>query len=295
MTLESHPDCRAAAAREAGTLDLGVETINAERLTILDRTVIRRDPVSGAETEILRIETEERYKVMPLDRALAWAENDRDVMLMVNAKSGKAALRCRTFSLTDEEGEIIERYELVRPARTERMRQHDLLETAWKEASTLDFSEHWQAECEELKDKRRINTIYVVTGLLLPVWGHLPDDHVQVWRLTTEDGTSYLGRLVPAPLVAKLATAFGIETNLAVSCAETAHHVLTTGEITPIGAYRLKRSLVAGGQRLELLDWPHTRLAELKAAGCFTEIIQYKTRLFVPGAQAAEILERITA
>ena len=288
-------EARIEAAREAGTLDLGVETINAERLTILDRTVIRRDPVSGAETEILRIETEERYKVTPLDRALAWAENDRDVMLMVNAKSGKAALRCRTFSLTDEEGEIIERYELVRPARTERMRQHDLLETAWKEASAHDFTEHWQAECEELKDKRRINTIYVVTGLLLPVWGHLPDDHVQVWRLTTGDGTSYLGRLVPAPLVAKLATAFGIETNLAVSGAETAHHVLTTGEITPIGAYRLKRSLVAGGQRLELLDWPHTRLAELKAAGCFTEIIQYKTRLFVPGAQAAEILERITA
>jgi hypothetical protein len=45
-------EARIEAAREAGTLDLGVESINAERITILDRTVIRRDQTSGAETEI---------------------------------------------------------------------------------------------------------------------------------------------------------------------------------------------------------------------------------------------------
>ena len=70
---------------------------------------------------------------------------------------------------------------------------------------------------------------------------------------------------------------------------------MTTGETSAMGAYRLKRSLVAGQQRLELLDWPHTRLAELKAAGCFTEIIQHKTRLFVPVASAQAVLDRITA
>ena len=63
-------EARVEAAREAGTLDIGVESISAERITILDRTVIRRDPVTGAETEILRLETEERYKPLPLDRAL---------------------------------------------------------------------------------------------------------------------------------------------------------------------------------------------------------------------------------
>ncbi|MGY2734651.1 hypothetical protein ACVWYO_002325 [Sphingomonas sp. UYP23] len=45
-------EARIEAAKEAGTLDLGVESINAERITILDRTVIRRDQTSGAETEI---------------------------------------------------------------------------------------------------------------------------------------------------------------------------------------------------------------------------------------------------
>ncbi|NIJ09306.1 putative RNA methylase [Sphingomonas vulcanisoli] len=284
-------EARVEAARQAGSLDVGVETITAERITILDRTVIRRDPVSGAETEILRLETEERYRPMALERALRMIHDD--AVPVINRKSGKAAIRCSTFSLTDDEGEIVRRYELVRPTRSERMRQDLFLETMWEEASEADFAALWQAEVDELDGKTRTSTIYLVTGLLLPVWGKLPDDHVQVWRLTTEDGQSFLGRLVPAPLVAKLADAFGIQATIAVSGAELVRHVLATGEVSPIGDYQLKRSLVAGDQRLELLDWPHTRLAELKAAGCFTEIIQHRTRLFVPVATAVEVIDRL--
>jgi predicted RNA methylase len=284
---------RVEAAREAGTLDLGVESINAERITILDRTVIRRDPVSGAETEILRLETEERYKPIPLERAVLML--GEDARPIVNRKSGKAAIRCSTYSLTDDDGEIVRRYELIRPTRTERMRQDLLLETLWEETSEDEFAGLWQAEVDEMSGKTKTSTIYLVAGLLLPVWGRLPDDHVQVWRLTTEDGQSFLGRLVPAPLVEKLGTAFGVATTISISGEEKARHVLATGDVAPIGTYQLKRSLVGGQQRLELLDWPHTRLAELKAAGCFTEIIQHRTRLFVPVATAATVIERITA
>jgi len=286
-------EARIEAAKEAGTLDLGVESINAERITILDRTVIRRDQTSGAETEILRLETEERYKPLALDRALRIL--GEDARPMVNRKSGKAAIRCSTYSLTDDDGEIVRRYELVRPTRSERMRQDLLVETMWEEASEDEFAALWQAEVEEMSGKTRTSTLYLVTGLLLPVWDRLPDDHVQVWRLNTDNGESFLGRIVPAPLVSKLADAFGIAATITVSGAETAKHVMTSGEIATVGAYRLKRSLVAGQQRLELLDWPHTRLAELKAVGCFTEIIQHKTRMFVPVSTAATVIDRITA
>ena len=286
-------EARIEAAKEAGTLDLGVESINAERITILDRTIIRRDQTSGAETEILRLETEERYKPLALDRALRILGDD--ARPMVNRKSGKAAIRCSTCSLTDDDGEIVRRYELVRPTRSERMRQDLLVETMWEEASDEEFSALWQAEVEEMSGKTRTSTLYLVTGLLLPFWDRLPDDHVQVWRLNTDDGESFLGRIVPAPLVSKLADAFGIAATITVSGAETAKHVITSGEIAAVGAYRLKRSLVAGQQRLELLDWPHTRLPELKAAGCFNEIIQHKTRMFIPVATAAAVIDRITA
>ena len=168
-----------------------------------------------------------------------------------------------------------------------------LLETMWEEASEAEFSALWQAEVEKMSGKTRTNTLYLVTGLLLPVWDRLPDDHVQVWRLNTDDSQSFLGRIVPAPLVTRLADAFGIAATITVSDAETARHVMGSGGITALGAYRLKRSLVAGQLRLELLDWPHTRLPELKSAGCFTEIIQHKTRMFIPVATAATVIDRI--
>jgi hypothetical protein len=286
-------EARVDAAREAGTLDVGVESITAERITILDRTVIRRDAVTGAETEILRLETEERYKPLTLDRIIVMvSKTDR---MMVNRRSGKAAMCSETHSFTDEEGQTVRRFELIRPIRSERFRQDLFMETMWEEAGEQEFSTLWNAEVAEVRLKTKTQTIYLVTGLLLPVWGSLPDDVVQVWRLTTEDGQSFLGRLVPAPIVGKLAGAFGIDARVEVSGAETVKHVLTTGETMSVGTYRLKRSLVAGNQRLELLDWEPNRLSEMKALGCFTEIIQYKTRLFLPPTSAAEILSRITA
>src|SRR3546814_18435122 len=84
-------EARIEAARDAGTLDLGVESINAERITILDRTVIRRDQTSGAETEILRLATEERDKPIPLDRVLRYLGDDAPPI--VTSKSGRAGRR----------------------------------------------------------------------------------------------------------------------------------------------------------------------------------------------------------
>src|SRR3546814_13878046 len=47
---------RVDAAREAGTLDLGVEAIRAEHIVPISERVLKKDPVSGAETRLLRLE-----------------------------------------------------------------------------------------------------------------------------------------------------------------------------------------------------------------------------------------------
>jgi hypothetical protein len=57
----------------------------------------------------------------------------------------------------------------------------------------------------------------------------------------------------------------------------------------------VKRSLVGGKQRIELAGFAPDRLDWYKAKGCFTEIIRYRTRLFVPVANAAGILAALAA
>jgi len=50
---------------------------------------------------------------------------------------------------------------------------------------------------------------------------------------------------------------------------------------------------VNGSRRIEIVDAAAARIPELKAKGCFTEIIAYKTRVFVPLDQADAIISGI--
>jgi hypothetical protein len=70
------------------------------------------------------------------------------------------------FSLTDEEGRTVRRYELVRPTRTERHRQDLFAETHWTDVDRASFDEVWQAECDAMAAQTRTQIIYLVTGLL---------------------------------------------------------------------------------------------------------------------------------
>ena len=48
-----------------------------------------------------------------------------------------------------------------------------------------------------------------------------------------------------------------------------------------------------GLPRIEIVGPPANQLAWLKSIGCFTEVIAYKTRVFVPVPEAAAVLERV--
>ena len=55
----------------------------------------------------------------------------------------------------------------------------------------------------------------------------------------------------------------------------------------------IKRAIVNGNQRVEIVDAPAGQLPWLKSLGCFTEIIAYKTRVFVPATDAEAVLARL--
>ena len=72
--------------------------------------------------------------------------------------------------------------------------------------------------------------------------------------------------------------------------------LLKSGKAMPLigpEPLQVKRSLVNGSQRLELTGFSGGRLDWYKAQGCFTEIIRYQTRLFVPANDPAPVLARI--
>jgi hypothetical protein len=291
-------EARVDAARQAGTLDLGVETVAVEDFAIISDTLLRTDAVSGATTHLLEIEIARALKPLTFERLDAHhgvvAPGSRTLH---NARSGRVALRVPARSLMDDEGNRVTRFELIRPLKRSHILADQLAESAWEEIDPAAFEAAWRAEVDEAIAHPRRERLHLTTGLLLPVWDKLPCDHVRVSRIAAGDGRSLLGREVPLHAVHELCAKLGLSDAVQVSPDDLVRAVLATGKPMPVAGpepLACKRSLVNGAQRLELTGWSAARLDWYKARGCFTEIIRYQTRLFVPVDRAGAIIAGFT-
>ena len=82
-------EARVEAAREAGTLDLGVETIGVTDFTIAEDILLRKDEISGATTHLLTLDTERPLKPMRYQRLIKIYDlKDPSLQPLRNARSG---------------------------------------------------------------------------------------------------------------------------------------------------------------------------------------------------------------
>ena len=115
-------------------------------------------------------------------------------------------------------------------------------------------------------------------------------------RIASADGRAILGRVVDAGDLGAICEGLGIDTpkltaRAIIASAKGGARVPVNG----LDALVLKTSRVAGCQRLELVGAPAERLSWYKQHGCYTEIIAYRTRLFVPEERAEALLGAIIA
>jgi hypothetical protein len=290
-------EARVDAARQAGTLDLGVETIAVESFEVLSDTLLRTDALSGATTHLLELEIARALKPLTLARLDEhYGIDSPRHRALLNGRSGRVGLLMPARSLLTDEGARIARFELLRPLKRGYLSADQLEESSWQPVDGVEFRRLWQAEVGEAASSLKHERLHLATGLLLPVWDKLPPDHVRVSRICASDGRSLLGREVPVHCVPELCRALGLEQGHTIAADVVVQAVLATGrpmEVRGREQLTLKRSLVNGGQRLELTGWSAPRLDWYKAQGCFTEIIRYQTRLFVPLGEGASTISRL--
>jgi C-terminal domain on Strawberry notch homologue len=286
---------RIAKARDAGTLDLGVETVPVESLMIVSEKLLRTDK-GGATTRLLEVAITRKRRV----RSLADIEDrrswDASAVPMKNEKSGKVALRVRQRDSLLDDGTSVKRFALIRPSRIDHIDDTTLNESNWVDIADSAFAEIWAVEAAEARGSLEEDTLFIATGLLLPVWRKIPAKMLSVVRIAAIDGRSILGRVVDAGDLGMLCGGLGID-----SPKLTPHAIIASARggarvtVNGIDTVVVKCSRVAGQQRLEIVGAPAERLSWYKAKGCFTEIIAYRTRLFVPDAKADAILQAICA
>ena len=283
---------RIEGAIASGTYDVGLETLRGEQFTVTDRQVIHTHPATGAETTLLTVAQRERNHPVALDEALDQLADPR-AALLVNERSGRAAVRVPTTSVIDDDGVVERRVRLIRPMESTKVPVAMMGDTHWVETDRETFARIWDTEVAAVPEYTD-STVHIVSGLLLPIWKRLPNESTRVYRLQTDDGERIIGRKVSPAWAANAATTGAVSLS-----ADDAFAALTEGRtvLDLSEGLQLRRARVMRANRIELTGFTDTMRDRLKAYGLFGEIISWKFRLFVPtdesGASVlAQLLER---
>ena len=284
-------ESRIEGAIAAGVYDLGLETLRAESFRVTGSSVIYTHPGSGAETRLLTIAQKVRNTPLSLVDALDWLD-DPKARLLVNSRSGRAAVQVPATSLMLDDGTIEPRLRLIRPTEASTLPAKIMEDTHWLEADRPTFSAAWTAELTEVPEFSE-TTLHIVAGLLLPIWKQLPQDETRVYRLQTDDGMRIIGRRASPAWVATTLAADAPD----LSAAQV-HALVLEGKtvVRLVEGMELHRSRVMGVNRIELSGFTEASKDRLKADGFFSEIIAWKLRLFCPAdSSGIAVMDRLLA
>ncbi|MET4218793.1 putative RNA methylase [Bradyrhizobium sp. LB14.3] len=280
---------RIEGAVASGSYDVGLETLSAESFAVTDRRTIYVHPGTGAETRLLTITQRQRNHPVSLDDALAHVSDPRAILL-INERSGRAAVQVAAPSFMLDDGEIERRVRLIRPVEQHSVPLRMMAESHWVEVDRGRFAAAWLAELTEIPAFTG-STIHIVTGLLLPIWKRLPNESTRVYRLQSDAGERIVGRKVSVTWVTNVlaADAPALAPDAAFAALMEGRTVLELAE-----GLQLRRVRVMGAHRLELAGFNDTMRDRLRAYGLFGEIISWKLRMFVPtDGNGVEILSKV--
>lgn len=282
-------------ALEDGTLDMGMETVRADKVEVADEITVYTDPKTGAETKY--VQAKAYTKTNPARTVEALKKRAKNFIGLYRKNDGTVIGVFSAADRTDESGAVTKQVKVLGPVSSGTWQQ----KTLEKQAAPIPESEWddaWAAEVEKAP-KYKEEVKHMLTGALLPVWNKLPaSGNVKVQRLIADDGRQYLGRIIDPVNIDGVLKSLGAtkgRTKKTYSPADVQKAVFQNGgkAILDNDRMTLTRRLVGGEQRIEISGdnlWAiRDRIPEI-----YTEIIQSKTRYFIPnGEKQLHTLEKL--
>jgi len=284
------------AAIAAGTLDRGMENVKADKIEIVDDSVIKEQKGSGAATHYVQAKVYTKPKIIT---TVAEAERYRTGFVGIyRTKAGDVRAVYRVADKTTEWGAVQKQYKLQSPNRSK--------STIWQESSLEKNAEaipkgEWQAEWDkEISKVPEYNeeTKHMLTGALLPIWDTLPQEgSTKVQRLIADDGSAYLGRVIaPDQIDAVLGRFHVSRTRESYTAKTVAEQAIKNGTRFNLSYERASifRSRVSGEWRLEYSQPFNAQFVRTKYPGMMMEQINWRNRYFIPmNEQGLAMLDKL--
>ena len=284
------------AAIAAGTLDRGMENVKADKIEIVDDSVIKEQKGSGAATHYVQAKVYTKPKVIT---TVAAAESFRTGFVgMYRTKSGDVRAVYRVADRTTEWGAVQKQYKLQSPNSSK--------STIWQESSFEKNAEaipkgEWQAEWDkEIAKLPEYNeeTKHMLTGALLPIWDSLPQEgNTKVQRLIADDGSAYLGRVIAPNQIDAVLSRFNVNrTKETFTAQQVFDKAIKSGTQFNLSYQRASifRSKVSGEWRLEYSQPINPWAVKTMYPDMIMEKINWQNRYFIPlNDKGRAMLEKI--
>ena len=271
-------------AREAGTLDVGVETLRGEKIVQTSIEDLWTCPQSKAVTRIVGLEVTNAIHIPTAKDVLGRIS----VTPMFNVASGRVAMISKRPMETYDDDSVTLLRKIMRPAGNGYLTEVAFEQSTWEPISEDRFADLWNKEADGLP-KTSLTKLYLLTGLLLPIWKQIPSHNERIYRVTPEGESAMIGRTIDGEGVARLQATFKIGTP------RTADEMITcaNAQTAPVDLGKglsMTRRRVAGEVRLEIAGADKETIAQLKSLGCFTDIIAFQLRVFIPFGEGADTI-----
>lgn len=285
------------AAVENGTLDMGLENVKADKVEIKQDDVVYTDSVTGAETRYVKATLYRKPEVLnTVEAAEGYHDNFKGLYRM---QDGSVRAAYRLADKTDELGRVNKYYLLVSPNVSKQSRYNESTLNAKTEAIPKEqWNSAWEDEVKSVPAYNE-NDIHMITGALLPIWDRLPETGIRAQRITTEDGTSYLGRIINRDMIDSTLRGLGVNAvKQKYTGSQVYDEIMKNGKTATMkgtngGTLTISKRRVSGENRLEV-SGSNTFLLPAKYDGIFSETINYSKRYFIPtGDKGVAILEKM--
>ncbi|MDT7858215.1 strawberry notch family protein [Rubrivirga sp. S365] len=290
------------AAREAGTLDVGVETIRGLAVVKTGERKVYTHERSGATTQVVTLDVTRRTEVLGWGEVWDLAKEAQRgsywMGFVQNTVSERPYALVRAGSRTTDAGRIVQRVRRVGVRSNRLMDEQDVhkpgSEGGHRPVTTTEAEALWVQAIADAPDTYT-KPVHLVTGTVLPVWDRIAG-HPRVYRVQTDGGERMIGRAVADEHLDATLTALGAAEPVEITAGGLADAVMGGSEADLANGWTLRRRVVAHERRIELVGPDYAVLGELEADGVFAEVHSFRTRFFVPwGDRAAAVLRAVTA
>lgn len=298
-------------AKESGTYDAGIATIEGKAIHVVDRTRLFERGALAADLVKLAVTRDLKYNSWDYAAGEFGQINNAALMFFArNVKSHRVYAFYEAKPFTDAKGITHNRYRRVsiggwtmtnfeevtvdmkdgmRLVNGQRMHAFSG-QGNYAELDPAEAMDAWDTELAEAPPEETVDR-YLVTGALLPIWKRIKES-LEIFKVITDDRERLLGRQVKEPRV--LLKDFGIEVQVEVTSKQAIDRIRQRGFRYRLANGWIVTSRMVHGTRLIEIEGPGwSDRHYLGNVGARDEFIDNKQRYFLLSDQAVEQLDKI--